>query len=123
PVLPRELLRELERSLLHTHVGDRRLERPVRLLDGGDGLYDRFAEAELGAFLIPLGDDVLLPRGVDRAIPQQRLRERDLDARLQTRIEAAERVVGGRPRRVPRDAPRTGAPLQSLAHAGGREPV
>ncbi len=54
---------------------------------------DRFAEAQLGALLIPLRDDVLLARRVDLAIPEQRLRERDLNARLQVRIEAADRTV------------------------------
>ena len=122
-VLPRELLRELERALLHGDVGDRRLQRPVRLLDGRHRLDDRFAEAQLGAVPIPLRDDVLLARRVDLAILQQRLRERDLNARLQVRIEAADRVVRRRPRGVPRDAPRAGAPRQPLPDAGRREPV
>ena len=90
PVLPRELLRDVERSLLHGHVRGRGLQRPVGLLDGGDGLDGGFAELELGALLILLGDEVLVSRGVDRAVLQQRLRERDLKARLQAGIEAAE---------------------------------
>ena len=49
PVLPRELLRELERALLHGDVGERRLQRPVRLLDRRHRLDDRLAEAQLGA--------------------------------------------------------------------------
>ena len=122
-VLPRELLRELERSLLNGDVRQRRLERPVRLLDRGHRLNDGLAEAKLGALLVSLRDDVLLPRGVDLAIPEQRLRERELDARLQARIEAADRIVGRRPRRVPRHAPRAGAPRQPLPDAGRREPV
>ena len=113
-VLPRELLRELERALLNGDVRQGRLERPVRLLDRGHRLDDGLAEAKLGALLVPLGDDVLLPRRVDRAILQQRLRERDLNARLQARIEAADRVVRRRPRRVPRHAPCAGAPRQPL---------
>ena len=44
PVLARELLRELERPLLHADVGDRRLQRPVRLLDGRDRLDDAIRE-------------------------------------------------------------------------------
>ena len=40
-VFARQLLRQLERPLLHRHVGARRLQRPVRLLDGGDGLDGR----------------------------------------------------------------------------------
>ena len=57
------------------------------------------------------------------AVADQRLRERDLESRLQARIEAVERTVAGRPRRVPRDAPRAVAPRHALADAGRREPV
>ena len=78
-VLPGELLCELERSLLNGDVRQSRLERPVRLLDRGHRLNDRLAEAKLGALVVSAGDDDLLSRNVDRAIPQQRLRERELD--------------------------------------------
>ena len=47
----------------------------------------------------------------------------ELEARLQAGIEAADRVVRGGARRIPRHAPGAGAPRQPLPHAGGREPV
>ena len=72
-VFARELLRKFERSLLNGDIGHGGLERPVRLLDRRNRLNDRLAEAELRALLVSLRDDVLLSRGVDRPILEQRL--------------------------------------------------
>jgi hypothetical protein len=65
--------------LLNGDVRQGRLERPVRLLDRGHSLNDRFAETKLGALVVSPGDDDLLSGRVDLPIPQQRLRERELN--------------------------------------------
>ena len=109
----------------------RRLQRPVRLLHRRDRLHDRFAEPQLGALLVPLRDDVLLPRRRRSCGPAAAAARTRAGARLQARIEAADRAVRRRPRGVPRHAPRAGAPRhrwrtpvdenQSLhVHAAGR---
>ncbi len=72
-ILADEILGQLERPLLHADIGDRGLERPVRELDRRDRLHDRFAESQLGALLATPGDDVLMPRHVDRAVLEERL--------------------------------------------------
>ena len=122
-ILRRQLLGQLQRPLLHGDVRAQRLQGPVGLLHRRDRADDGFAELQLGARFVPLRDQVLLPRHVDLPIADQRLRERDLEPGLQAGIEAVQRAVAGRPRRVPRDAPRAVAPRHALAHAGRREPV
>ena len=80
-VLARELPRQIERSLLNGDVRERRLQRPVRLLDRGDGLHRRLAEPQIRALLVALRDDVLRAGRVDGAVLQQRLRKRELEVR------------------------------------------
>ena len=113
-ILPRKLLRKLERALLQCDVGERRLERPIRLLHCGRRLDDRLSNPQLGAFEIAPRDDRLLAREIHLAIFQQRLRHRQLEAGLQSGIEARQRIVGRLARRVPRQVPAARAPGQPL---------
>src|SRR4029079_4104293 len=85
-VLPCQLLGELERLLLNGNVRQSRLEGPIRLLHRRDGLDRRFAESEIGAFEVPLRDDELLPRRINRPVLEQRLGVRDLKPRLKAGI-------------------------------------
>ena len=90
--------RELERSLLHDDVGARRLERPVGILHRGHRLHDRFAETQVGALLVPLRNRVLVARGVDRPVAQQRLAIRTAaQAALLLPERGAERIRSGMP--------------------------
>jgi len=122
-VLLGELLRQIERALLQRDVGPQRLQRPIRLLDRRHRLDDRFAKAEFGAFLAPLRDDDLLTCGIDLPIAQQRLGERELNARLDARIEAVQRAVARRSSGIPRDAPGSRSPRHALADTGRRKPI
>ena len=52
------------------------------MLDRRDGLDERLPETQLRRVLVAPGDDMLLPRRIDRAILQERLRKRELNPRL-----------------------------------------
>ena len=119
-VLPYEIFRELERALVDGDVRLRGLERPVRGFHGRGGLSGRLAHADLGVRQVSLRDDVLHAGGIQLSIPEQRLRKRHLQARLEARLERREQAVGGRAGRVPRGAARA-APLEPLTDPGGQK--
>ena len=121
-VLTHQFLCQRERALLNRHIRQGRLERPIGLLDRRNGLDERLPETQLRRVLVAPGNDMLLPRRIDRAILEERLREREQipDSKLGSKL-ASGFVVDVRD--IPRHAPRPATPRHSLPDAGGREPV